>query len=247
MKLVKRALLLVLVLLLLALAAFTLWANTPLGPMPEAVTALQSDAMVQVSTDRWLVFQPTAAPAQTGLIFYPGGRVDPRAYAPAAHALAAQGYQVVIVPMPFNLAVFGINKAAAIIAAYPAIRSWGIAGHSLGGSMAANFAAKHPGAVQGLALWASYPASSDDLSATGLAVVSIYGTQDGVATPDAVLAGRPLLPVDTVWVSIAGGNHAQFGWYGPQAKADVASITRAAQQQQVIAATADWLAALPVR
>ncbi len=247
MKLVKRLLLLLIVLLLIAAVAFTFWANTPLGPMPEALAALQSDATVQVTTAPWLAFQPAAAPPQTGLIFYPGGRVDPRSYAPAARALAAQGYQIVIVPMPFNLAVFGINKAADVMAAYPSIHTWGIAGHSLGGSMAANFAANHPHAVQGLALWASYPASSDDLSATDLAVVSLYGTQDGIATPDAVLAGRPLLPSNTVWVPIEGGNHAQFGWYGPQSNADSASITRTAQQQQVISATAAWLSALPVR
>ena len=248
MKLVKKLFMLLVIVLLLAAAAFTLWAYTPLGPMPEALAALESNAAVQVTTEPWLSFAPTAAPPQTGLIFYPGGRVDARAYAPAAQALAAQGYQVVIVPMPFNLAVFGINKAAAVIAAYPNVRTWGIGGHSLGGSMAANFAAKHPNAVHGLTLWASYPASSDSLSTRNdLAVVSIYGTQDGIALPDTVLAARPLLPAATVWVAIEGGNHAQFGWYGPQSKADVAAISRDAQQTQVIAATATWLASLEER
>lgn len=242
MKLVKKLLLALAIVLLVAVAAFTVWAYTPLGPMSEALAALQSDAAVQVSTEPWLSFTPTAAPPQTGLIFYPGGRVDPRSYAPAARALAEQGYQVVIVPMPFNLAVFGINRAEDVIAAYPAVRAWGIGGHSLGGSMAANFAANHPDAVQGLALWASYPASSDDLSARDdLAAVSIYGAQDGVALPNTVLAARPLLPADTVWVAIEGGNHAQFGWYGPQSKADVAAISRDSQQQQVISATAELL------
>jgi len=242
---VKKLFVLLAVVLLLAVVAFTVWAYTPLGPMPEARAALQSDAAVQVTTEPWLSFTPTTASPRAGLIFYPGGRVDARAYAPAAHALAAQGYQVVVVPMPFNLAVFGINRAEDVIAAYPEVRTWGIGGHSLGGSMAANFAANHPGAVQGLALWASYPAGSDDLSARDdLAVVSIYGTQDGVALPADVLAARPLLPADTVWVAIEGGSHAQFGWYGPQSEADVASISREAQQQQVIRATAEFLAGL---
>ena len=67
-------------------AAFTAWAYTPLGPMPEAIAALQSDAAVQVATSPWLTFTPTAAPPTTGFIFYPGGRVDARSYAPHARA-----------------------------------------------------------------------------------------------------------------------------------------------------------------
>ena len=90
----------------------------------------------------------------------------------------------------------------------------------------------------GLALWASYPASSDDLSGrSDLAATSIYGTADGVAAMEDVLGGEPLLPAATVWVPIEGGNHAQFGWYGPQSDADVATISREEQQAQIIAAT----------
>ena len=48
---------------------------------------------------------------------------------------------------------------------------------------------------------------------------------------------QPLLPAATVWVPIEGGNHAQFGWYGPQSDADVATISREEQQAQIIAAT----------
>ena len=76
------------------------------------------------------------------MIFYPGGRVDPRSYAPAARAIAAQGYLAVITPMPLNLAVFTPGRAAQVIAAYPEIHTWAIGGHSLGGAMAANFSHK---------------------------------------------------------------------------------------------------------
>jgi pimeloyl-ACP methyl ester carboxylesterase len=234
----KKILLALLVVLLLAVAAFVVWASTPLGPMPEALAALESDAAVQVTTEPWFSFQPTGESRSTGLIFYPGGRVDPRSYAPPARALAEQGYPVVIVPMPLNLAVFGAGKAADVIAAMPEVENWVIAGHSLGGSMAATFINGNPEAIDGLALWASYPASGDDLSGrSALAATSIYGTADGVAAMEDVLAGQPLLPVATVWAPIEGGNHAQFGWYGPQSDADVATISRKEQQAQVIAAT----------
>ena len=54
-------------------------------PMPEALAALESDDQVTVTTGPWLVFMPAASQPAAGLIIYPGGRVDYRAYAPAAH------------------------------------------------------------------------------------------------------------------------------------------------------------------
>jgi hypothetical protein len=216
---------------------FVIWGETPAKPMPEALAALESDAQVTVTPGKWLVFTPAATEPSTGLIIYPGGRVDYRAYAPAAHQIAAQGFLVVIVRMPLNLAVFGVNAAEDVQAAYPQIRAWAIGGHSLGGSMAASYAGSHPGAIQGLALWASYPASSDDLTNTDLQVVSIFGSEDGLASSEEINASRALLPSDTTWVEISGGNHAQFGWYGAQAGDNPASISREDQQAQMVAAT----------
>jgi hypothetical protein len=212
--------------------------------MPEALSSLQSDAQVGVETEPWLIFQSVAEEPIVGLVLYPGGRVDPRAYAPAARAIAAEGYLVVIVPMPLNLAFFGPNRAAEVLAAFPDVECWAIGGHSLGGAMAARFVHRHPSAVQGLVLWASYPSASDDLSARELAVVSIYGTRDGLATEEEIAASRPLLPAEMRWVAIVGGNHAQFGWYGPQSGDNPATISRQAQQQEVVAATLTLLADL---
>jgi len=209
--------------------------------MPEALTALQSDARVEVTTDRWLVFRPRSQDPAAGLIFYPGGRVDPRSYTPAARAIAAEGYLVVVVPMPLNLAVFAADRAAQVIAAFPEVDRWVVGGHSLGGAMAARFAHGHPSAVQGLVLWAAYPDVTDDLSAQDLAVTSIYGTLDGLTASDEIAASRSLLPPDSRWVAIEGGNHAQFGWYGPQPRDNQATISREAQQQQIIEATVELL------
>ena len=244
MRKLKRGLGWLFLLLLLALIGFVVWASTPARPMPEALAALQSDSQVQVETEGWLIFHPVGEDPAVGLILYPGGRVDPRAYAPPARAIAAEGYLVVIVPMPLNLAVFGPDRAAGVLAAFPEVERWAVGGHSLGGAMAARFAYRQPSAVQGLVLWASYPAASDDLSARELAVVSIYGTRDGLATGEKIAASRPLLPAGTRWVAIEGGNHAQFGWYGPQSGDPPATISREAQQQEVVAATLALLAAL---
>jgi len=231
-------------LLIVIVIGFVVWGSTPSKPMPEALSALQSDPMVQVETGKWLVFNPLISQPTTGFIFYPGGRVDFRAYAPAAHQIAAQGYLVVIVHMPLNLAVLAPAAAAEVIAAFPEIQHWVVGGHSLGGSMAANFAHSHPGIAQGLVLWASYPAGSDDLSSSLLKVLSISGTLDGLSTPAKIDASRTLLPPDATFVPIEGGNHAQFGWYGPQSGDNPAKISREEQQTQIIQATTNFLAGL---
>ncbi len=239
----KRILLTLLIILLLAVVAFVVWANTPAAPMPQAETALQSDTNVSVTTQTgWIVFQPQSTAASTGFVFYPGGRVDPRAYAPYMHAIAGQGYLAVIVPMPLNLAIFGINRASDVIAAFPTIHHWAIGGHSLGGSMAARFVQSNPSAVEGLVFWASYP--DIDLSDFDIQVVSIYGTLDGLAKAPVVTGAASLLPPDSTFVTIEGGNHGQFGWYGPQPGDNEATISRGSQQQQTIQATVELLAKL---
>lgn len=227
-----------LILMAVAVSAFVIWATWIPAPMPEALAALASDAQVKVTTDRWLVFEPATRTATSGFIFYPGGRVDPRAYAPAAHAIAAKGYLVVIVPMPINLAVLAPNRAEQVIAAHTEIKHWAIGGHSLGGAMAANYVYNQPGKITALIFWAAYPADSNPLAArTDLAVTSIYGTRDGLATAAKIQHAHTLVPATTTWIAIEGGNHAQFGWYGPQAGDNLATITRAQQQNQTITAT----------
>lgn len=243
----KKVIISVLVLFLVGGVGFAVWGYTPAQPMPEALAALQSDAAVRVSTGSWIVFQPTGAQPDTGLIFYPGGRVDPRAYAPYLHDVAAQGYLVVLVPMPLNLAVFGAAKAGEVIGAYPQIENWAVGGHSLGGAMAANYVAQNPGKINGLLLLASYPAESDNLSDFTIQVISIYATEDGLATQPKIEASRVHLPADAIFIPILGGNHAQFGWYGAQNGDGEAMISRAEQSAQVVQATNGFLKDLGVK
>ncbi len=242
MKLWKRLLIGLAVVFVIAAGAFVVWGLNPLPAMPEALAALAPDDMVMVTETPWLEFAPRDQHPTIGFVLYPGGHVDPRAYAPPARAIAEHGYLVAIPPMPLNLAVLAPGRAASVMEAHPEIDRWVIGGHSLGGAMAANFAYRHPNAVSGIVLWASYPAGSNPLGDLDLPVLSIYGTEDmGL---DGILANRDLLPADTEWVVIDGGNHAQFGWYGDQPGDNEALISREEQQQQIIEATIRLLEAM---
>jgi hypothetical protein len=236
MKIVKWILWGLLIVVGVLAVGFVIWGLTPSGPMDEALEAMEPSGSVGVTDDEWLVFEPLAQAPTRGFIFYPGGHVDYRSYAPLARELAARGYLAVITPMPLSLAVFNPGAAQGVIEAYPEITTWVISGHSLGGAMAANFAAGSPGELDGMALLASYPASSDDLTQSGVQVASIYATNDGLTTAEDIEASKLLLPEDTAFVSIEGGNHGQFGWYGEQRGDNPATISRDDQQSQVLEA-----------
>jgi dienelactone hydrolase len=216
-----------------------------LRPMPKALDAMASDALVTVEAEPWPTFRPTGAEPAEGFIFYPGARADPQAYAPAARAIAAEGYVVVIVPMPFNLAIFCPNAAAEVMEAYPGVERWAVGGHSLGGAMAVKFVHDHPGAVDGVILWAPfYLLENGDLADRDLDVMTVYGTRDGLVSQESIDGSRSRLPADARWVAVEGGNHAQFAWYGSQTSDNPATITREAQQQEIVTATLDLLAVL---
>ncbi len=149
-----------------------------------------------------------------GWIFYPGGKVAEDAYAPLMRYLASKGVFCVICKMPFRLAVLDGNAADGIREAYPGVRRWYLGGHSLGGVMAASYLADHPEGFEGLILLASY--STEDLSGSGLAVLSVVGSEDGVLDRDAWEKNRTNLPAGAAELEIEGGCHAGFGMYGPQ-------------------------------
>ena len=213
------------------------------GPMPEALAAMESTETVAVADDRPITFTPSNA-TSSGIIIYPGAFVEPRSYAPAAHALADDGAFVAIVPMPLSLAILGSNRADGVIEDHPEITDWVIAGHSLGGVMAARYASNHPEAIEGLALWASYPEDGVDLSSWDGATTSVFGILDGLTSVDDIEDSRVRLPSSTAFVAIEGGNHAYFGWYGDQRGDNPATITREDQQHIIIDATAAVVGAL---
>lgn len=212
------------------------WFVAPQPLLPEASAALASTADVTFAeVDGRLEFSPAGGTPRSGLVVYPGGKVPPAAYAPLAHEIASAGHLVVIVPMPLNLAVLGIGAADAVLAAHPSIRTWSLAGHSLGGAMAAQYVADHPGRIAGLALWAAYAAT--DLSGSGVAALSVWGSLDAGAARMGGTEAREALPADATFVELPGANHEQMGWYTGQPNDPPATIGRAEQQRLVAEAT----------
>lgn len=230
-----RWLLVIPLVLVVAIVGFVIWGLTPLGPRPDALAALESDSLVTVElADEGWVFTPSSSEATRGLVFYPGGRVDVRSYAPYARAVAEQGFVVVMSPMPLSLAVLDANAADRTIELHPEITSWALSGHSLGGAMIAQYAAENLDTVDGLVLLAAYPPDTANLAQSGLTVTSLVGTQDTVIDREKLRATQPLLPSETSYLDIRGGNHAQFGNYGEQ-PGDTSDPDMSASDQQLIA------------
>lgn len=185
--------------------------------------------------------------AEIGLVFYPGAKVEYSAYAPLMRDLAERGYLAVVAQMPFNFAFFDIDAADRVRADFPAVGAWWVGGHSLGGSMAAQYAAGHAddGALDGLVLLGSYSAS--DLSGTDLGAISVYGSNDQVLNRAKLEDNAHLLPEGAETVEIEGGNHAGFGAYGPQSGDGEASISPAVQQARTADAIDAYIRGVTLR
>ena len=206
----------------------------------DAVAAYTSDTPIlqTVAEDGTMVFQPLATPV-AGLIFYPGGKVDASAYIPLMLAMADKGILCVLVEMPLRLAVFDVNAADGIQAQYPGVEHWYIGGHSLGGSMAASYLAKHADEFDGLLLLGSY--STADLSDCSVGVLSVVGSEDGVLNREKYEECIENLPADAREYVIDGGCHAYFGMYGEQRGDGVPTITAKEQIRECAQAFYDYV------
>lgn len=209
---------------------FTIYVNDYYAGDETAEAALESTETVAVEhlSNGDIAFIPDDPKA--GVVFYPGGKVQAEAYAPLLQDLAEKGFLCVLVPMPFNLAVFNVNGADGIQDLYPQIDKWILMGHSLGGSMAASYASAHDGQWAGLVLLGSYTTS--DLADNNIEVLRIYGSNDQVMNRDAYKQNAVNVRDGSLECIIDGGNHAQFGSYGAQSGDGDATIPVHEQQQE---------------
>lgn len=217
----------------------------PLSAEQIALDALDDGNGVTVDVSRSQIrLTPTDDPRAVGLAFYPGAKVDPQAYAHVLRPIAEAGFTVVIFKQPYNLAILDSNAADAVIGdPDDTIERWAVGGHSLGGAMASRYAENERDELDALLLYAAYPV--EDMSErAGLAVMSISGTNDGLATPADIDEHKPDLPPWTEYVPIDGAVHAFFGDYGAQRGDGTPDISRADAQRQIADASIRFLEAL---
>jgi Alpha/beta hydrolase family len=224
----------------LALLATLAWWLTPFEATERALVALESGGSVQiVSSASAITMTPTGTSTGVGVIFQPGARIDARAYARILRPIAEAGHHVVIAKQPLGVAFLATGFASDWAIDHPEIGSWVVAGHSLGGVVAADNAADTD-AIDGLVLWASLPAS--DLSDRGFAALSVFGSNDGLTSTDEIEASIDDLPDTTTFVWVAGAVHSHFGDYGSQPGDGEPGVSREEAQRLIVEATLEFLA-----
>lgn len=235
---IKPLILIIIAILVILVGLFFGYVSNFYDADETAYAFLKDTDEVQYLGDDPIHFAP-AKSSEIGIIFYTGGKVDEVSYAPIMQPLAELGYETFIPEMPFNLAVFDVDAADAIIEDHPEIDYWYVGGHSLGAAMAASYVADNLDKVEGLILLAGY--LTTDLSDTDFPVLALYGSQDAVINSEKVEEYRPNLPDQTIEKTITGGNHAQFGRYGEQAGDGQAGISNEDQLTETIAAIHDFI------
>lgn len=194
----------------------------------ETIIEETSDQLTMI--DNMTIIEPTTeTKVKTGLIFYPGGKVESRAYMPLLIQLADKGITTVLIDMPANLAVLNIDAAKDVFNEELDIDKWYLAGHSLGGAMASQFMEDNYALFEGLILLGAYPVNEAPID-----TLAIYGTYD------IMLDLEKTAQADEV-VEITNGNHANFGDYGDQEGDGKALITREEQQEQTVKLIMDFI------
>jgi pimeloyl-ACP methyl ester carboxylesterase len=228
---------------------FVSWSVLAFRAEPGARAAESTDGTVRVEKGEGVRrFMPArGAGATVGLLFFPGGLVDPAAYAPLARAVAEAGVPVALVELPRRGALGGadepelLDRARAIMSSTTGPRRWVVAGHSRGAVVASQIASEMARGLAGVVLIGTTHPRDVDLSPLTVPVTKIVATRDGLARPNAIEANRHLLPAATRWIRIEGGNHSQFGWYGFQPGDRFATLSADSQRAQMIAAVLETI------
>ena len=222
----RRILLVLLALLVLGAAGFGFYVGDYYRAEPAALAILDEPGL---SIDGDTTILSPASASDTGILFYPGAKVEAEAYLPLLDQLRDQGFTCFLIHMPATMAIFDAGAALDVIDAHPEISHWYLAGHSMGGAMASSCAADNPDTIDGLILLGAYLYGDYPPADT----LTIYGSlNESVA--------EKIDYTDNVLV-IDGGNHAQFGNYGPQKDDPAAAISASDQQAQSVQAITDFI------
>lgn len=210
--------------LVVTIIGFLTWFHI-VFPADRAATleVYQDERVVVTPADGVVIMEPAEPTGETtGLLFFPGARVDPFAYLHPLVDVAANGTTIVIVDPLFNMALFDPRDLETLTSHAPHVTEWVLGGHSLGGVKAC-MEADNP-AVAALVLLASYCAT--DISGLTIAVTEVVATEDGLVDAVAQRAAKSNLPATVLTITLDNANHASFGTYGPQPGDGVSSLNR---------------------
>ena len=218
--------------LLVTAVSFLTWFHIVFAAERDATLEVFRDDRIQVSeADGSIVMQATEGAGTTGVLYFPGARVNPYSYLYPLSEIAASGVTVVIMDPLMNMALFDTRSIDELSLAAPQVSDWVLSGHSLGGVRACMLA-NHPDVV-GLVLMGSYCAN--DISSTAIPVLQILASGDGLIDAEALKASAQLLPPSTQKITLEGANHASFGTYGEQPGDGIATLSRAEVREELTA------------
>ncbi len=206
----------ILFLMVISTILFCVYVNIYYKADDEALSVLKEREDIVVNGD--ITFIPSTTPSEIGFIFYPGAKVESISYLPLLDEISKEGINVYLVTMPFNMALFGSNKAEEVFKNYKN-DTWYIGGHSMGGAFASSYASNNQEKIEGLILLGAYIYGDFPLEKS----ITIYGEFDEILSE---------LEYEHNVYMIKGGNHAYFGNYGEQKGDGKAEITNSVQREQ---------------
>ncbi len=218
---IKIAVIIIVAIVILSVGTFLIYASDYYRADDTAIAAMQIDSVTKLG-DRLIIVTPDT-PGKTAMIFYSGANVEYFAYLPLMEKIKdSSGIMCILVKMPFNMAIFDPNAAEEIMEQFPEIENWYVAGHSMGGAMASDYASNNQDKVKGLILLGAY-IYGDFPENKALTIYGSFNTS----------VAEKINYTENI-VVIEGGNHAQFGNYGKQ-NGDVDAAISSEEQQSIAA------------
>lgn len=218
---------------------FWVWSHQVMPAEQQYVDLVRGNPNIKLTeTDRSIVVSSTDYQSKTGLVFLPGAKIDPHAYLYKLSGVVENtGVTVVIAKPYFNLALFDLRPIATYTNDVNNIEKWYIAGHSLGGVRACQYAADSSTRIAGLVLLGSY--CDTDVTVPTL---SISGSQDALTSEQDIADHRAHLKGEVTIYEIDDASHASFGDYGTQTGDGTAGVDAEFMRLQLTDYLTSWLA-----